>query len=155
MKKMPVVHCTTGIFFMISGRQPRILASMALPVGVSARPPSAVSRNSTGMRRPTSPMVPMTSSTGMRLSMPARADDIAFDARNLHQTRHRVADQAQQILQGHGHGVADLLAAAAPEGHQSPRRHGAGGADLRLTAAGSTGDTGPIGDDGTDAAGYI
>jgi len=45
----------------------------ARPVGVAARPPRAVSRSSTGRRRPTSPMASMTSSTGIRLSMPARA----------------------------------------------------------------------------------
>ena len=143
MKKTTVVHRTTVVFFIMSRHQPRIFASMALPVGVSARPPSgdaALEARQRHIRR----------TDGVD-----GADDIALDAGDLHQTCHRVADQAQQILQGHGHSVADLLAAAAPEGHQSPRRHGTGGADLRLTAAGSTGDAGPIGDDGADTAGYI
>ena len=39
-----------------------------------------------------------------------RADDVALDAGNLHQARHGVAHQAHEVLQGHGHGVADLLA---------------------------------------------
>ena len=52
----------------------------ARPVGVAARPPRAVSRSSTGRRRPTSPMASITSSTGMRLSMPARAMSAAATA---------------------------------------------------------------------------
>ena len=51
--------------------------------------------------------------------------------------------------------MADLLAAAAPQGHQRPSRHGGGRADLRLTAAGSAGDARPIGDDRADTAGHI
>ena len=45
-----------------------------------------------------------------------RPDDVPLHAGDLHQPRHRVAHQAHQILQGHGHGVADLLRHAAPAG---------------------------------------
>ena len=45
----------------------------ALPVGVAARPPKAVSRISMGIRRPTSPMQSMTSSTANILPDPAPA----------------------------------------------------------------------------------
>ena len=75
----------------------------ALPVGVAARPPSAVSRNSTKrhIRR------------GDRVH---RADDVALDARDLDKARDGVAHKAHQIFERHRHGVADLLIrAAAPE----------------------------------------
>ena len=52
----------------------------ARPVGVAAKPPRAVSRSSMGRRRPTSPMASITSSTGMRLSMPAKAISAAATA---------------------------------------------------------------------------
>ena len=84
-----------------------------------------------------------------------RTHHIPLHAGDLHQSRHRVAHKAHQILQCHGRGMADLLAVAAPERGQRPCRHGGGGADLRLTAAGRTGNAGPEADDRADAGGGI
>ena len=78
-KKVPGTRCVQGTFFYLLIRRFRsqfscsIRSLMALPVGVAARPPSAVSRSSIGIRVPTSPMQSITSSTGMRLSIPASA----------------------------------------------------------------------------------
>lgn len=98
------------------------------------------------MRRPTSPIASMTSSTGMRLSMPASAisaAEIAFTApmtlrlthRDLDKARDGVAHKAHQIFERHRHGVADLLVRAAAQRHKRARRHGRRRTDLGLAAA--------------------
>ena len=84
-----------------------------------------------------------------------RADDVPLHAGDLHQPRHRVAGQAQQVFQGHGHSMADLLRRSAPQIHQGPSRHGGCRAHLRLAAAGGAGDGGPVADDGPDAGGHV
>ena len=133
----------------MSRHQPRIFASMALPVGGVRQTaqrcfPELHGDAAAHLAHGVDDLVHGDAALNARQRHIRRTDgvdgtdDIALDAGNLHQTCHRVADQTQQILQSHGHSVADLLAAAAPEGHQSPRRHGTGGADLRLTAAGSS-----------------
>ena len=74
-----------------------------------------------------------------------RANDIAFDAGQLHQSRHRVADKTLQVGQRHGKGLGTGLGGAASQVHQRCRGHGTGRAHLRLTAAFRTGQRGPCG----------
>ncbi len=84
-----------------------------------------------------------------------RAYHVPLYAGHLHQAGHRVAHQAHQVLQRHGHRMADLLAIAAPQRRQRPGRHGGSGADLRLTSAGRAGNAGPERNDRPDAGGHI
>ena len=67
---------------------------------------------------------------------------VALDAGNLHQAADGVTGQPQVVLHGHLRGVFHLVQVLAVELRQSGGGHGAGGADLRLTAALGPGDGG-------------
>ena len=60
-----------------------------------------------------------------------------------------------QYLSAQRGGAVDGVGIVGHHAAQGGAGHGHRHADLRLTAAGSTGDAGPIGDDGADTAGYI
>ena len=136
------------------------------PKGVAARPPRAVSRSSTGRRRPTSPMQSMTWSTGTRLSMPARAMSAALTAFTAPMTfRFTQGTSTSPATGSHTRPSRFFRAmatawpicsgAAAPQVHQGPRRHGGCRAHLRLAAAGGAGDGGPVADHRPDAGGHV
>ena len=64
-----------------------------------------------------------------------RADDVALDARHLHKPRDRIADKPKQVCKRDGVRIRALLRRAAEDMRQRGGGHGAGRADLRLTAA--------------------
>ena len=74
---------------------------------------------------------------------------IALDAGDLHQAAHGIAGQTQMMLQGDFRRVFDLVNAHLVEFRQSGGRHGAGCADLRLTAAFRSADGGVACHNGT------
>ena len=91
-------------------------------------------------------MASITSSQGMALSMPDRAmlaaghgvhcaHYVPFHAGHFHQAGHRVADQAQQVAQGHGRRGRTGRGRAAFQVTEGRGGHGAGGAHLGLAAA--------------------
>ena len=79
------------------------------------------------------------------------ADDIAFDAWHLHEPRHGIADQSQQILKSHGGCIRDLFRRAAPKLHQCAGSHGTGASDLGLTSSARPRDGCPVRNDLADA----
>ena len=67
-------------------------------------------------------------------------DGVAFDAGDLHKAADGVARQAQMVLHGDLGSVFDLLNGELHQLAHRGGRHGAGRADLRLTAAFRAGD---------------
>ena len=84
-----------------------------------------------------------------------RADDIALDAGDLHQTRHGVADKPLQIGQRHGKRLGSLLGCAVFQHRQRRGSHSAGSTDLSLAAALRPCQGGSGGDDLPEPGGNI
>src|SRR5918995_442106 len=69
-----------------------------------------------------------------------RADGVALDARDLHQPTHRVAGEAEVVLDADLGGVLHLLRRSPDHLGEAGGRHRAGGADLALAADLGAGD---------------
>ena len=81
------------------------------------------------------------------------AAGVALDAGDLHKPGDRVADEAEDVLDGDGTGLAAHLRRAAGKLNDRRCSHGAGAAALGLTAAAGAGEAGVVADDHADGRG--